>query len=175
MQKPVRLTLWLLLVLANIWPLLGQFALAAGAAPAIANSSIRQEKVELAEPRSTAEGSGTATGPISSGLPKSAGNPRSARISDTIQGHHAIEYLIDARTGQSLELDLRSNNVQASYHITAPAAPRALHKGHGLHARYSVTLPRDGTYKVLVYLMESAAEKGESANFLLKIRLRDPG
>lgn len=104
-------------------------------------------------------------------LPRS----ESARITATINGHQTIEYLIDARTGQSLELNVHSSNIQAGYRITAPAAPRALHKGHGLHSRFSTTLPRDGTYRVLIYLLHGAANNGESADFALDIRLRNPG
>lgn len=100
---------------------------------------------------------------------------QTARVTATINGHQAIEYLIDAKTGQSLELDVHSSNTRAGYRITAPAAPRALHRGHGQHSRFSVTLPRDGTYKVLIYLMRSAAQNGESAEFALDIRLSNPG
>ena len=98
-----------------------------------------------------------------------------ARVTATISGHQTIEYLIDARTGQSLMLSVHSSNTQAGYRITAPAAPRALHKGHGQRSRFSVTLPRDGTYRVLIYLMRSAAQNGESADFALDIRLSNPG
>ncbi|MBB5210011.1 hypothetical protein [Microbulbifer hydrolyticus] len=104
-----------------------------------------------------------------------ASRSHSARITATINGYQAIEYLIDAKTGQSLELDVHSSNTSAGYRITAPAAPRALYKGHGQHSRFSVTLPRDGTYRVLIYLMRNAAQKGESADFALDIRLRNPG
>ena len=98
-----------------------------------------------------------------------------AGIRGTLNGDHTVEYLIEAKTGQSLDLDLRSDHAQAGYRITAPAAPRALHRGQGLHSSYSVTLPRDGTYRVLVYLLDAAARKGERAEFILNIRLRNPG
>lgn len=100
---------------------------------------------------------------------------QSARVTATINGHQAIEYLIDARTGQSLQLDLHSSNTRAGYRVTAPAAPRALFRGHGQHTRFSITLPRDGTYRVLVYLLKGAANNGESADFALDIRLSNPG
>ncbi|WP_156035066.1 hypothetical protein [Microbulbifer sp. HZ11] len=98
-----------------------------------------------------------------------------AGVKGTLSGGNTIEYLIEAKTGQSLELDLRSDHAQASYRITAPAAPRALHRGQGRHSMYSVTLPRDGTYRVLVYLMDAAAKNGERAEFFLNIRIRNPG
>lgn len=99
----------------------------------------------------------------------------SAQVAATIHGHETVEYLVDAKTGQSLQLDMRSSNKLAGYRITAPAAPRPLYKGHGQHAQFSVTLPRDGTYRVLIYLGDEAAERDESANFSLNIQLRNPG
>ncbi|QKX18674.1 hypothetical protein [Microbulbifer sp. YPW1] len=140
-------------------PLLVQLLLCA--LPAAADTSVShalRERVEL-----------------HSDSPASAPQTQTARVTATINGHQAIEYLIDAKTGQSLELDVHSSNTRAGYRITAPAAPRALHRGHGQHSRFSVTLPRDGTYKVLIYLMRSAAQNGESAEFALDIRLSNPG
>ncbi|WGL16731.1 hypothetical protein PVT68_00145 [Microbulbifer bruguierae] len=102
-------------------------------------------------------------------------NHHGVRVTATISGQQTIEYLIDAKTGQSLALDILSNNARAAYRITAPAAPRALHKGHGQQSSYSVTLPRDGTYRVLIYLQDSAASAGESAEFALSFQLRNPG
>ena len=126
------------------------------------NIQTQRQKIEL---RSDALSPATQTTPHS----------ESAQITATINGHQTIEYLIDAKTGQSLELNVHSSNTQAGYRITAPAAPRALHRGHGQHSRFSVTLPRDGTYRVLIYLLKGAANNGESADFALDIRLSNPG
>ena len=149
---------WLsLLVLISALPLFLSEALSARE-----NLQTQREKIEF----------------LSDALPsreRSAPHSQSARVTATIHGHQAIEYLIDARTGQSLELDIHSSSTQAGYRITAPAAPRALHRGHGQRSRFSVTLPRDGTYRVLVYLLKGAANNGESADFALDIRLSNPG
>ncbi|WP_158681710.1 esterase/lipase family protein [Microbulbifer pacificus] len=130
-------------------------------------SAPRQEKILFPEPAAdTDEASGT---------PPSGDRGQSTSVHATINGHQAIEYLLDAKTGQSLALDLHSDNAHAAYRITAPAAARALHNGHGQQSSYSVTLPRDGTYRLLIYLLEGAASAGESAEFSLDIQLRNPG
>ncbi|WP_299592062.1 hypothetical protein [uncultured Microbulbifer sp.] len=145
---------WLLLL-----PLL---FLLCGPISARENVQAQREKIELhSDPLPTGE--------------QTAPHSRSARVTATIHGQQAIEYLIDARTGQSLELNVHSNHTQVGYHITAPAAPRALHKGHGQRSHFSVTLPRDGTYRVLVYLLKGAAANGDTADFALNIRLQNPG
>lgn len=133
----------------------------------VSASVTQQEKIQF--PDTT-----TSTGEDDSAAP-SGEQSRSASVRGTISGHQAIEYLIDAKTGQSLAVGLRSSNAQAAYRITAPAAPRALHSGHGQQSSYAFTLPRDGTYRLMIYLLEGAASAGESAEFLLDIQLRNPG
>ncbi|MCA0900702.1 hypothetical protein [Microbulbifer agarilyticus] len=98
-----------------------------------------------------------------------------ASVSTSINGQQKIEYLIDGKTGQSLELNVRSSNERVGYNLSAPAAPRALYRGHGAHSTHRVTLPRDGTYRLLLFLTEPAANNGERADFSLEIRLRNPG
>ena len=153
----MQISRWLLLFLWLLFQSNGSFAAGAGSPGAV-----QQEKVELRN------------APLKPGEVTSS-RSQTAHITARINGHQSIEYLIDARTGQSLELDIQSSNSQASYHVTAPAAPRALHKGRGHHSHFIATLPRDGTYRVLIYLMHSAAQDGESADFALNIRLRNPG
>ncbi|WP_460804751.1 hypothetical protein [Microbulbifer agarilyticus] len=98
-----------------------------------------------------------------------------ASVSTSINGQQKVEYLIDGKTGQSLELEVLSSNERVRYDLSAPAAPRALYRGHGRHSTHRVTLPRDGTYRLLLFLTEPAAKNGERADFALKIRLRNPG
>ncbi|WOX06039.1 esterase/lipase family protein [Microbulbifer pacificus] len=130
-------------------------------------SVTQQEKIQFPD-------TATGTGDDDSSAP-SGEQHQSTSVRATINGYEAIEYLINAKTGQSLAVGLRSNNAQAAYRITAPAAPRALHSGHGQQSSYSFTLPRDGTYRLMIYLLEGAASAGESAEFLLDIQLRNPG
>lgn len=104
-----------------------------------------------------------------------SGDGQSARVKAHIRGFQTIEYLIEARTGQSLTLNLRSDNTQSGFRITAPAAPKAMHSASGQQPFFDTTLPRDGTYRVVIFLQDNAAENGESAVFSLYIRLSNPG
>jgi len=98
-----------------------------------------------------------------------------ATVSASISGHGSVTYLVDARTGQSLAIQLSSSNAHSGLRITAPAAPRALHNGAGSHPQFSGVLPRDGTYRIRVFLTPDAADNDEVADFSLNIRLKNPG
>ena len=98
-----------------------------------------------------------------------------ATVSASISGHESVTYLLEARTGQSLDIRLASNNIHSNLRITAPAAPRALHDGAGSNPQYSGVLPRDGIYRIRVFLNPAAADNKEMADFSLNIRLKNPG
>ncbi|MFV8781760.1 hypothetical protein ACNKU7_04995 [Microbulbifer sp. SA54] len=105
----------------------------------------------------------------------SSGGMQATQVAASIRGYQTIEYLVEAKTGQSLALDLHSNNIASAFRITAPAAPRAMHSASGQSSRFKGTLPRDGTYRIEIFLKDHAAENGERAAFSLDIRLSDPG
>lgn len=96
-------------------------------------------------------------------------------VSASISGHESVTYLLEARTGQSLSIRLSSNNAHSNLRITAPAAPRALHNGTGSNPKYSGVLPRDGTYRIRIFLDPAAADKEEIAKYSLNIQLKNPG
>ncbi|MCA0892267.1 hypothetical protein [Microbulbifer agarilyticus] len=96
-------------------------------------------------------------------------------IKGSLQGERTREYLFAANTGQQLQLDILSDHALVGFRITAPASTRALHESRGRKSSYSVTLPRDGTYRIVVFLTEAAAKKEERADFTLNIRISNPG
>ncbi|MFD1216296.1 MULTISPECIES: hypothetical protein [Microbulbifer] len=98
-----------------------------------------------------------------------------ARMYDAINGYQTVEYLVDGKTGQSMQVRIASTNSHNLFRINAPAAPRAMFTSRPGGPGFSATLPRDGTYRVVVFLLRNAASEGEAARFSLDIRVSDPG
>jgi len=98
-----------------------------------------------------------------------------AQVTASISGYQTVEYLVDGKTGQSLRVQIASDNAHNLFRIKAPAAVRAMYTSRPGSAAFDATLPRDGTYRVVVFLLRRAARDGESAQFSLDIRLSDPG
>nr|WP_010132881.1 Gifsy-1 prophage protein precursor [Microbulbifer agarilyticus] len=96
-------------------------------------------------------------------------------ITGSIQGEDTREYLFAANTGQQLQLELSSDHALVGFRITAPASTRPLYHSHGKESSYSVTIPRDGTYRIRVFLKNAAADKNERADFTMNIRISNPG
>lgn len=119
----------------------------AAALPALAGAEIRQERVHF-----KAGTSGT-----------------------TIKGHIAgrddIDYLLGAKAGQRMTVELHADNAQAYFNVLPPGSEEAIFVGSLSGNRFEGTLPASGDYRVRVYLMRAAARRDEQAHFSLKLQI----
>lgn len=114
-------------------------------APAIAQSPTRSERVQF---------------------------PRGATtqvIRGTIRGYSTVDYIVGARAGQTMRVNMRTSNASAYFNIIAPGAQSATFDGSVRGNSFSGRLPQTGDYRVRVYLMRNAARRGETATFSLDI------
>jgi hypothetical protein len=97
----------------------------------------------------------------------------SRTITGTIRGWQAVEYRLGARAGQTMKVTLQSDNSANFFNVTAPGTDTALFIGADQGNHFSGSLPTDGTYKVLVYLMRNEARRGESADYSLSFSITE--
>lgn len=114
-------------------------------APAVAQSPTRSERVQF---------------------PRGA---TSQAVRGTIRGYSTIDYIVGARAGQTLRVNMRSGNASAYFNVIAPGAQSAMFIGSNGGNSFSGRLPQTGDYRVRVYLMRNAARRGESAAYALDI------
>jgi Bacterial SH3 domain len=93
------------------------------------------------------------------------------RYNGSIRGYESDTYIVDAKRGQKLVLNLRSGNRFAYFNILPPGSDSAIYIGSIEGNISSTVLPRSGKYRVQVYLMRNAARRGEVANYRLRIRI----
>ncbi len=84
-------------------------------------------------------------------------------ISGAIKGDDAVRYILGARAGQRMTVEMTTTNASASFNITAPGATEALHIGSVAGHSFDGILTAGGAYAVEVYLMRNAARRGELA------------
>lgn len=121
--------------------------LSLGAVPGHAATDIRERPVNIAAGRSAAV------------------------LKGRIVGREIVDYLVKARAGQTLKLDFRSGNGAAYFNLLPPASETALFVGSTSGHHYEGVIRADGTYRVRVYLMRSAARRHEAARYTLKLAL----
>lgn len=129
---------------------IGVLALLLTGVPAIAQAQIREQRVQFQ--------AGT-TG---------------ANVSGQIRGEESVDYLLNARAGQTANISLGSRNPQLYFNLIPPSGSStgsAIHIGSTSGNQYEGTLPESGDYRVRVYLMRPAARRGEVADYVLDMNV----
>ena len=91
----------------------------------------------------------------------------SKSIHDTLKGWEMKEYRLGAKAGQKMKVVLESTNDAAAFNIWAPGQEMAIFNGSDMGNTFNGVLPKDGTYRVQVYLMRNEARRGETAKYTL--------
>jgi hypothetical protein len=93
-------------------------------------------------------------------------------IKETITGYQTVNYKLVAKAGQTMVVELKTDNGANYFNIFAPGkgpGDEAMFIGSTSGGRYEGMLPEDGEYTVQVYLMRSAARRDERANYTLSV------
>lgn len=94
-----------------------------------------------------------------------------ATVKGQIKGDASVDYLVRARAGQSLTVVLTSKNSANYFNVMAPGEESAMFIGSTSGNRFVGQLPKDGDYTIRVYLMRSAARRGEKAAYQLDVTI----
>ncbi|NER07961.1 MAG: hypothetical protein F6K17_38130 [Okeania sp. SIO3C4] len=94
-------------------------------------------------------------------------------IEDSIQGYEAVDYLLNARAGQYMAVNLMSDNGANYFTILTPPGAEVDRLGSVSQSQYQGTLPASGDYRIRVYIMRNAARRNESANYRLEMSIAD--
>ena len=83
-----------------------------------------------------------------------------------------MDYLLGAKAGQQMTVELHTDNPQNYFNILPPgSSDEAIFVGSSSGNRFEGTLPDSGDYRVRVYLMRAAARRDESANYRVDIHI----
>ena len=94
----------------------------------------------------------------------------SATIKGTIKGDQTIDYILHAKAGQTMSVKLAASKVTNYFNVLPPGSNgEAIFIGSGGGNEWTGALSADGEYKLRVYLMRSAARRGETANYTLTV------
>jgi hypothetical protein len=89
-----------------------------------------------------------------------------------LRGDGDVDYLLWAKAGQHMTVELHSDNPQNYFNLLPPGSEdAAIFVGSSSGNRFEGTLPDSGDYRVRVYLMRAAARRDKSANYLIDIHI----
>lgn len=92
-----------------------------------------------------------------------------AEIRDSLRGYETVDYLLGARAGQSMTVQLRSSNRFNFFNVLIGDDPSALFVGSSDGNRFEGVLPASADYRIRVYLMRNAARRNETADYELEV------
>jgi hypothetical protein len=96
----------------------------------------------------------------------------SAIVNSRIKGAQTVDYLIGARKGQVANISLATQHPATYFNILAPGqTDEAFFNGSVSQNQFEGVLPDNGTYRVRVYMMRSAARRNESASYRLEVAI----
>ena len=95
----------------------------------------------------------------------------SALLKGRLKGYETVDYQLNARAGQTLEVTLKTSNPSSYFNVLQPGEESAIFIGSISGEHFSGILPKNGEYSIRVYLMRSAARRKEVANYTLSVRI----
>ena len=94
----------------------------------------------------------------------------SATMRGRIQGYRMVDYLVNARAGQRMIVQLDTAGRSTYFVVRAPGSEDNLYDStSGATAR--LTLPASGDYRIRVFQMRNAARRNERSNYSLTVRI----
>lgn len=93
----------------------------------------------------------------------------SARLTGSITGDETIDYLLNVKSGQALNISMATQNTATYFNLIEPGETEvAIFNGSVGGNMYEGVARKNGDYRIRVYMMRSAARRGEKADFDLE-------
>jgi hypothetical protein len=94
----------------------------------------------------------------------------SATLKGTLKGDKTIDYKLNAKTGQTMRVTLKTSNGANYFNVLPPGSNDvAVFVGSSGGNEWTRQLAADGEYTIRVYLMRSAARRNETASYTLTV------
>ena len=98
-----------------------------------------------------------------------ASGTSSARIEGSITGGEIIDYLLNVRAGQAMNISMGSQNASAYFNLLEPGETEvAVFNGSMNENMFEGTAKKSGDYRIRVYLFRNAARRNEKADYVLE-------
>jgi hypothetical protein len=116
-------------------------------------------------PTAIAAASGIETRPV-----KFARGESSATLNSTLKGDQTIDYVLNARAGQTMTIKLVASNGAHYFNVLPPGSNDvAIYNSSSGGNTWTGKLEASGDYRIRTYLMRSAARRNETSRYTLTV------
>ena len=94
----------------------------------------------------------------------------SATVEASITGYETVDYLLNVKAGQAMNVSMATPSTAAYFNILEPGETDvAMHIGSVNGNQYEGLTSKSGDYRIRVYQMRSAARRNETATYRLEM------
>jgi len=94
----------------------------------------------------------------------------SKTVESSITGRETVDYLLNVKEGQPMNISMATQNTSAYFNIMEPGEENeAIYNGSINGNQFEGTAAKSGDYTIRVYMMRSAARRGEKADYRLEM------
>lgn len=94
----------------------------------------------------------------------------SATVEASITGYETVDYLLNVKAGQAMNVSMATPSTAAYFNILEPGETDvAMHIGSTNGNQYEGMTAKSGDYRIRVYQMRSAARRDETATYRLEM------
>ncbi|WP_424119422.1 hypothetical protein [Robiginitalea sp.] len=94
----------------------------------------------------------------------------SKTVESSITGRETVDYLLNVKKGQPMNISMATQNTSAYFNIMEPGEQNeAIYNGSINGNQFEGTAAESGDYTIRVYMMRSAARRGEKADYRLEM------
>lgn len=93
----------------------------------------------------------------------------SATVEETITGYETVDYLLNVRAGQPMNISMATQHTATYFNVLEPGETDvAIHVGSIAGNQFEGIANKSGDYRIRVYMMRSAARRNERADYRLE-------
>lgn len=92
-------------------------------------------------------------------------------VRGVFKGYDTVTYILGASAGQTLQVMFSPDNDSCYFNVNAPSGGEAINDESD--SEFTQQLEEDGNYRVQLYMMRSAARRGESCRYSVTFAIRD--
>lgn len=96
----------------------------------------------------------------------------SASAAGSVRGYATKIYVVGARAGQAMAVNLKTSNASNYFTVIAPGANDALFDGTINGGSFKGKAPASGDYRINVFLMRNAARRNETGKYTISIAIK---
>jgi hypothetical protein len=94
----------------------------------------------------------------------------SKTVEGSITGREGVDYTLNVKKGQPMNISMATQNTSAYFNIMEPGEEyEAIYNGSINGNQFEGTAAKNGDYTIRVYMMRSAARRGEKADYRLEM------